>query len=217
MLFRSPFLSISSKSHTGGFDDDRCGSHIRGFLDGFQALPKKQRQAVVGKLLQDEEFVEGLIDAVILEQRRGEPSRSLNEYLLPTEAEWEYACRAGTTGAFGESSEVKALDAAGWYGGNSGGRLHRVGQKAPDRWGLYDMRGNVWEWCQDRLGPYSDAAVSDPQGPAHGADRILRGGCLRNDATWCRSASRDSDEPDDRSGFAGFRVAAEAPPTPAGP
>jgi formylglycine-generating enzyme required for sulfatase activity len=134
---------------------------------------------------------------------------------LPTEAEWEYACRAGTEKAFGESNDVEALNTSGWHGGNSGGKLHRVGEKPPNRWGLHDMHGNVWEWCQDRLGPYPDGPVTDPRGPADGdarlfEDFILRGGCLRNAPSLCRAASRDFDEPDDRSGFVGFRVAVDA-------
>jgi formylglycine-generating enzyme required for sulfatase activity len=138
---------------------------------------------------------------------------------LPTEAEWEHACRAGTEGMYGESNDVAALDAAGWYGGNSGGKLHRVGEKASNRWGLHDVHGNVWEWCQDRLGPYPDGPVTDPQGPADDAPRlfddfILRGGCLRNAPGLCRAASRDFDEPDDRSGFVGFRLAVEVAPGP---
>jgi formylglycine-generating enzyme required for sulfatase activity len=131
-------------------------------------------------------------------------------FRLPTEAEWEYACRAGTTRMFGESDEVEALDAAGWYGGNSGLRLHRVGEKRPNRWGIYDMHGNVWEWCQDWAMPYSKVPATDPQGPAQGEDHVLRGGCWRNPPGYCRSAARDFDEPDDRSGFAGFRVAVDA-------
>jgi formylglycine-generating enzyme required for sulfatase activity len=129
---------------------------------------------------------------------------------LPTEAEWEFACRAGTTEAFGESVAVEALDGAGWHGGNSGARLHRVGEKAPNRWGLYDMRGNVWEWCRDWFAPFLADSVTDPRGPAQGEDRVLRGGCWRNSPHFCRSAARDFDSVEDRSGFVGFRVAMEA-------
>ncbi|MGA2500487.1 MAG: formylglycine-generating enzyme family protein [Tepidisphaeraceae bacterium] len=129
---------------------------------------------------------------------------------LPTEAEWEYACRAGTTNAFGESGEVEALDAAGWYDANSGARLHHVGEKTPNPWGLYDMRGNVWEWCQDWFAPFLPEPVTDPHGPSQGQDYVLRGGCWRNPPGYCRSAARDFDQPEDRSGFVGLRVAVEA-------
>ena len=128
---------------------------------------------------------------------------------LPTEAEWEFASRAGTTKMFGESDKLDALNAAGWYGGNSGPRLHRVGEKPPNRWGFHDMRGNVWEWCWDWVAPFSGAPATDPQGPAKGEDRVLRGGCWRNPPGYCRSAARDFDVPEDRSGFVGFRVVAE--------
>ena len=95
----------------------------------------------------------------------------VERYRLPTEAEWEYAARAGTAG-----ERYGNLDAIAWYNGNSGGRTHPVGRKAPNAWGLYDMLGNVFEWVQDWYGDYPGGAVTDPRGPASGSTRVLRGG-----------------------------------------
>jgi formylglycine-generating enzyme required for sulfatase activity len=120
---------------------------------------------------------------------------------LPSEAEWEYACRAGSTGRYGFSPRLqpiakegdeKALSDYGWFGGNSGGMTHAVGGKRASTWGLYDMHGNVWEWCQDWLDPgyYAKSPTDDPTGPLEGAVRVFRGGSAGDPATFCRSALR---------------------------
>ncbi|MBP5320757.1 MAG: formylglycine-generating enzyme family protein, partial [Kiritimatiellae bacterium] len=120
------------------------------------------------------------------------------EFRLPTEAEWEYACRAGTTGAYGGTG---GLDEMGWYSNNSGSKTHSVGQKKPNAWGLYDMHGNVWEWCADWYDDYPPGSVTDPTGPAFGGNRVLRGGGWCNLALHCRSAYRLRDLPGGRYGF----------------
>jgi len=130
--------------------------------------------------------------------------RSANGYRLPTEAEWEYACRAGTQTPFNSGSSV---DAAGWYSGNSGQRTHPVGEKQANSWGLYDMHGNVLEWCFDWLGDYSSQAKTDPQGAATGTSRVYRGGCWNFQAQQTRSAYRFGNHQNLRSFIAGFRVA----------
>jgi len=110
------------------------------------------------------------------------------EVSLPTEAQWEYACRAGTTGAY-----AGRLGKMGWYGGrdgNSGGSSHPVGEKKPNAWGLYDMHGNVREWCSDWYAPYMNASASDPTGPDLGTSRVVRGGGWQYDEGFCRSAYR---------------------------
>jgi hypothetical protein len=215
-IMGSPYSEVA---HQWGGDNDetRHGVTItRPYYLGKVELTQAQWQAVMGDNPSTFKGIEYPVEsvgwtdaAVFCEKAAGKLGLPIR---LPTEAEWEFACRAGTTGAFGESSEIKALDAAGWYGGNSGARLHRVGEKSPNRWGLYDMRGNVWEWCQDWAGPFSNEPVSDPQGPAPNQyeDRVLRGGCWRNAPGFCRSAARDFDALDDRSGFVGFRVAMDA-------
>ena len=123
---------------------------------------------------------------------------------LPTEAEWEYACRAGAPSPFAGSG---VLNEMGWYAGNSGGKTHPVGSKKPNAWGLCDMHGNVWEWCQDWYGDYPAGAVIDRQGPATGAFRVFRGGSLNYYARDCRAAFQNGREPGNRGSNLGFRVA----------
>ena len=123
------------------------------------------------------------------------------EYRLPTEAEWEYAARAGTTGArHGE------LDEIAWYSGNSGGTTHPVGQKGANAWGLHDMLGNVWEWTADWYGRYPSGAVTDPQGPDTGSYRVRRGGSWGSSARYVRSARRNASSPGYRHRNIGFRL-----------
>jgi formylglycine-generating enzyme required for sulfatase activity len=137
-------------------------------------------------------------------------------YRLPTESEWEYAYRAGTTTAFynGEITDDDCadpnLDQIGWYCGNSDVQVHSVGEKESNAWGLYDMAGNVWEWCWDGYVPYL-GAVSDPLGPATGSDRVIRGGSFGNGASDARAADRDFLGPSSRIGSLGFRLARTAP------
>ena len=127
---------------------------------------------------------------------------------LPTEAEWEYACRAGSTGPYGGNGN---LDDMGWYDGNSGRETHPVGKKHANAWGFYDMHGNVWEWCEDRYDDYG-SATTDPTGPASGGGRVLRGGSWHFIARYCRSASREGVSPASRSNSSGFRLCCSAGP-----
>ena len=129
------------------------------------------------------------------------------EYRLPTEAEWEYACRAGSTTSYSFGETAESLGEYAWYDQNARGTTHPVGLKKPNRWGLYDMHGNIWEWCQDCYVPYSSDAATDPQGPNGGSARVIRGGSWFNDAAYCRSALRYSDGPTSRTGTFSFRVA----------
>ncbi|HEX7858859.1 MAG TPA: SUMF1/EgtB/PvdO family nonheme iron enzyme [Verrucomicrobiae bacterium] len=128
------------------------------------------------------------------------------EYRLPTEAEWEFVCRAGTTTRFccGEGDEV--LNDYAWYNGNSGSQSHAVGEKKPNRWGLFDMHGNVWEWCRDWYGVFGGGKVTDPTGPSLGMKRVMRGGSWGVAATRCRAAYRVWNEPGYRDYTLGFRV-----------
>ncbi|MBR6471608.1 MAG: formylglycine-generating enzyme family protein [Victivallales bacterium] len=122
---------------------------------------------------------------------------------LPTEAQWEYACRAGTTGAYHGN-----LDDVAWYDENSGDQTHPVGRQQPNAWGLYDMHGNVWEWCRDWYGEGSYAGdATDPTGVLSGSDRVLRGGGWLNYAQRCRSAFRFDFSPGYRFYYLGFRLA----------
>jgi len=135
-------------------------------------------------------------------------------YRLPTEAEWEYAARAGSTTAYanGNIEETECgldpnLDAMGWYSGNAGHGTHPVAQKQPNAWGLYDMHGNVWEWCQDWFDrKYPAGTVTDPTGPVSGAFRVKRGGAWSRPADYCRSAIRRWSWPGAQSYLLGFRL-----------
>ncbi len=125
---------------------------------------------------------------------------------LPTEAEWEYAARGGNKSKGYRYSGSNDLDAVGWYDNNSSGKTHPVAQKQPNELGLYDMSGNVWEWCSDRYGDYSSSSQTDPQGSNSGEYRVLRGGSWLNHVSSCRVADRFRFNPDGRSISLGFRL-----------
>ncbi|NQT21596.1 MAG: SUMF1/EgtB/PvdO family nonheme iron enzyme [Planctomycetes bacterium] len=133
-------------------------------------------------------------------------AREGKKYRLPTEAEWEYACRAGTRDPFSRRGRHRSLF---WYRDNSGGNLQPVGGKLSNTWDLYDMHGNVWEWCSDWYGEYPVGRVANPTGPKSGAKRVLRGGSRRSSPMICRSAFRGSELPDRRFRGVGFRVVLE--------
>jgi formylglycine-generating enzyme required for sulfatase activity len=140
-----------------------------------------------------------------LNERAGERG-----YRLPTEAEWEYACRAGTTSRWSFGDHAQQMDEYGWYNGNVlTGDLYPqlVGTKAPNNWGLYDMHGNVSDWCADWYGPYPGGPQRDPQGPATGSYRVERGGNFLGDVRQTRSACRSSCRQDFVTGTVGFRLA----------
>ena len=127
---------------------------------------------------------------------------------LPTEAEWEYACRAGTqTRFYNGSNDDATLTSLAWYEPNAGNRTHAVGRKAANAFGLHDMLGNVWEWVSDWLGAYPSSAQTNPTGPVSGSSRVFRGGSWINDAGNTRSSYRSSEFPSNKYNLLGFRVA----------
>ncbi|MEW6235804.1 MAG: formylglycine-generating enzyme family protein [Candidatus Omnitrophota bacterium] len=129
-------------------------------------------------------------------------------FRLPTEAEWEYACRAGTTTSFywGDDTSYTQIVEYAWYPGNADSKTHAVGLKKPNAWGLYDMSGNVWEWCLDRFGDYSSDAQNDPTGANKGDYRVVRGGSWNDISRLCRSANRSRSWPDVGDSIIGFRI-----------
>jgi len=136
-------------------------------------------------------------------------------YRLPTEAEWEYAARAGSTSKYFFGNDEGQLGQYAWYSKNSGEKVHPVGQLKPNAWGLYDVLGNVWEWVQDwydenyyARSPDTDPQGPDidPQGPSTGMKRVVRGGSMGFDVRICRSANRASDAPDNGFSDLGFRL-----------
>jgi formylglycine-generating enzyme required for sulfatase activity len=141
-------------------------------------------------------------------------NQAADGYRLPTEAEWEYACRAGTTTAFAGGAitdlgcDDPFLDTVGWYCGNSGGERQEVGLKPANPWGLHDMHGNVWEWCWDRWADYQPGRPVDPRGPERGSHRLIRGGSFFDGAPSCRCARRGSFVlPSVQKDDLGFRIA----------
>ena len=140
-------------------------------------------------------------------------------YRLPTEAEWEYAARAGSTTAFANGGITQVgcspvdpnLDLMGWYCGNDENTTHPVARKQPNAWGLFDMHGNVWEWVQDLYAVYPSGSVTDPTGPSTGSARVCRGGGWNGVARHCRSAYRGRSTPDDRGNSLGARLVRSLP------
>ncbi len=129
------------------------------------------------------------------------------DYRLPSEAEWEYACRANTTNRFSFGEGITEADRYAWTAENSESKTHPVGQKQPNPWGLYDMHGNVWEWCLDWFLDYPAGDLVDPIGPAGGKFKLFRGGGWNQDAEFARSANRFMMVPTSGIYFVGFRVA----------
>jgi formylglycine-generating enzyme required for sulfatase activity len=124
---------------------------------------------------------------------------------LPTEAEWEYAARAGTTTKWYWDDDEGNAGQYAWYSGNSGNTTHPVGQKPPNAWGLYDMAGNVWQWTSDWYGSYSSGEQQNPTGPSSGSSRVLRGGSWYDVPGVLRSAYRYGIDPGGRNDNLGFR------------
>jgi formylglycine-generating enzyme required for sulfatase activity len=168
----------------------------KGYYMGIYEVTQEQYEKVIGtnhslfkgaKLPVDNIFWDSAIEfCKKLSQMEGKT------YRLPTEAEWEYACRAGTQSEYSFGDNVSLLDDYGWYDKNSNDKTHPVGKKKPNAWGLYDMHGNVWEWCQDWYDEqyYANSPTNNPQGPSSGEYHVLRGGGSNLDLADCRSAVR---------------------------
>ncbi|MBL7132721.1 MAG: formylglycine-generating enzyme family protein [Phycisphaerae bacterium] len=181
------------------------------FYMGIYEVTQEQYEAVVGKNpaklkgaknpVQSVSWDDGVAFCKALSKKTRKTVR------LPTEAEWEYACRAGAKTAFCFGDDQKQLGDYAWYDGNSGSKTHPVGQKKPNAWGLHDMHGNVYEWCSDWYGDsYANAKAVDPQGAASGSGRVLRGGYWGSYKCGCRSAFRFRFAPSTQWNLIGFRV-----------
>lgn len=160
-------------------------------------------------------FVEASAYCAALTRRETDAGRLPAGYVyrLPFEAEWEYACRAGSTNLFSFGDDAGQAGAFAWTAENSDAATHPVGLKQPNAWGLHDMHGNVWEWCQDWFEPYPARAVTDPVGPSGGKFKVFKGGGWNQDAEYGRSANRFMMSPSNGIHFVGFRIVL-APKTP---
>jgi len=192
----------------------------RPFFLGRYEVTQKQWAAVMGENPSEYKDDRRPVDNVSWDDaqefvRRLNVIEKTGKYRLPTEAEWEYAARAGNVAKYASGDDAATLGDYAWFRDNAheetvGGQrqTHPVGGKKPNALGLYDMYGNVWEWVQDR---YADAYVADPvtnpKGPTEGAQRVLRGGSWNNNASNCRSAYRNRNDPSNRNNNIGFRVA----------
>ena len=183
------------------------------FYLGVYEVTQKQYEQVMGKNPSDRKVANKPVEKVSWNDAvafcRKLSAQEGVEYRLPTEAEWEYACRAGTTTAYCCGDDARELPQYAWYNKNSKNTTHPIGEKLPNPWDLYDMHGNVWEWCQDWLAAYgNEKVVSDPTGPTHGEYRVLRGGAFFLQPGFVRAAFRNYFyQSAYRLPFYGFRLA----------
>ena len=133
-------------------------------------------------------------------------SLTSQNFRLPTEAEWEFACRGGNNSRGYKYSGSNYIDNVAWYDGISGDKTHPVATKLPNELGIYDMSGNVWEWCSDWYGKYSSGAQANPKGPYDGSYRVVRGGSWDDNAKGCRSSNRTCNSPGYRADYLGLRL-----------
>jgi formylglycine-generating enzyme required for sulfatase activity len=211
------FLMGSPEDEEGRFDDEiqHRVKITRGFWLAKTQTTQAQWWAVMGNNPSPFEGDDLPVEMVSWNDICGDASRTggflgkLNQsgstdgrFDLPTEAQWEYACRAGTTGPYAGD-----LDEMAWYDKNSGKTTHPVGLKKANSWGLHDLHGNVWEWCLDWFGGYNAEASEDPAGPFLGRARVIKGGCSGIIAYGCRAAVRSGTSPSESHYAIGFRIA----------
>ena len=203
------FLMGSPLAERGRFDDEpqHQVTLTKGFWLGKYEVTQKQWESVMGENPSKFKDPDRPVESVSWEDCNAF-LRRLNVDLggiarFPTEAEWEYACRAGSNSAIAGNGLLSDM---AWYDANSGNETHPVGKNHPNAWGFYDMHGNVLEWCYDWFGKF-DAKATDPKGPSIGSFRVLRGGCWFFYARDCRSAYRLKRDPALRNAIFGFRLA----------
>ena len=216
------FVMGSAQNEKDRHDDEGPERQVtisRPFYMGIYELTQGQWAAVTGEnpsVFKDQpNFREYPVDMVswqdcqvFFEKLNG---LGLGKFRLPTEAEWEYACRAGTSARYywGDDLHYDSVNVHGWHYSRSEGRSQPVGSKTSNPWGLYDMSGNVWEWCSDWKSPYPATDQTDPEGPPSGEERIFRSGSWFNKAATLRSANRNAHVPGQPYTNIGLRVVME--------
>jgi formylglycine-generating enzyme required for sulfatase activity len=209
------FIMGSPEKEEGRYDHEgpqHTAVITQGFWLGATAVSQALWQAVMGENPSRFQDQRRPVDTVSWEDTQQfiaklNASASTSGFRLPSEAEWEYACRAGTTTRYWSGDTKTDLLQVGWCSENSEDQSHHVGLKPANPWGLHDMHGNVFEWCQDGLAPYEARELVDPTGPARGESRVIRGGSWRLPARNARSAYRNGIHPGLRYGPLGFRLA----------
>lgn len=210
-----------SKGEKGWADQEDETQHevtlTKGFWIGKYEVTQEQWQAV-GRLKNPsyDKGPENPVDGVTWKVLKPFLKKLGKGFRLPTETEWEYACRAGSTTRFCFGDDEAQLGDYAWCGKNNQVKTHPVGQKKPNAWGIHDMHGNLWEWCADWYADYPQEPVTDPTGPRVGERRVVRGGYWGSLPRECRCAKRRAINPQTQESLLGFRVAADSLPSLAG-
>ena len=206
-------MGATSEQGSDVFDDEKPAHQVTlsSFSIGKYEVTQEEWQAVMGSNPSSFKGAKRPVENVSLEDCQ-EFIRKLNaltgkQFRLPTEAEWEYAARGGNRSRGYKYAGSDNLGSVAWFEGNSSSQTHDVGQKSPNELGLYDISGNVWEWCQDWYGSYSSGSQTNPAGPSSGSYRVGRGGSWRNGARICRSSLRCNFTPSLSFNYLGLRLA----------
>jgi formylglycine-generating enzyme required for sulfatase activity len=210
------FLMGSPDSERGAANDEKPQHRVRitqPFYMGKYPVTQEQWTAVMGDNPSHFKGAKNPVEWVSWEDclrflRRLNEKAGGGKWQFPTEAQWEYACRAGSTTIYCFGNEESGLDDYGWYDKNSGGKSHPVGEKKPNAWGLYDMNGSIWQWVLDWYDPayYAHSPTDDPAGPATGTERVSHGGSWASPARSARSANHGRIEADHHGSHLGFRA-----------
>ena len=207
-------MGASSEQGSDAYDDEKPAHQVTlsSFSIGKYEVTQEEWEAVMGSNPSNFKGAKRPVECVSWDDCQAF-IRKLNQltgrnFRLPTEAEWEYAARGGRNSrGYKYAGTTSYLDGNAWYGDNSGNTTHPVGQKNANELGLYDMSGNVWEWCADWYGGYSSSSQTNPQGPSSGSIRVFRGGSWFDDARFCRVSHRIYCDPGSRSFSLGLRLA----------
>ena len=212
MVFIPPGAFRMGSNSSQAFDHEKP-VHIvtltQGFWIGIHEVTQEQYEAVMGENPSEFKGRKRPVEQVSWDEaqefcKKASPLAG-QTLQLPTEAQWEYACRAGSTTEYCNGDDEAALQRVGWYRENSKNETHAVGELAANAWGLHDCHGNVWEWCNDVDDAYKRGDCTDPVGPQAGSERVIRGGSWLYDARLARAAFRDWIRPDSQDDYLGFR------------